>query len=115
MFVVDIIKEHIAVAEARKLNIPTFAIVDTNSNPNLIDFPIPANDDASKSIALIVGKMVEAIEEGINERKNNMKDADAAEEEADDEMTDKSTQDEEETKEEEKRPRRPRKAVNKKN
>ena len=58
VFVVDIIKEHIAVAEARKLNIPTFAIVDTNSNPNLIDFPIPANDDASKSIALIVGKMV---------------------------------------------------------
>lgn len=115
VFVVDIIKEHIAVAEARKLNIPTFAIVDTNSNPNLIDFPIPANDDASKSIALIVGKMVEAIEEGINERKNNMKDADATEEEADDEMTDKSTQDEEETKEEEKRPRRPRKAVNKKN
>ena len=115
VFVVDIIKEHIAVAEARKLNIPTFAIVDTNSNPNLIDFPIPANDDASKSIAVIVGKMVEAIEEGINERKNNMKDADAAEEEADDEMTDKSTQDEEETKEEEKRPRRPRKAVNKKN
>ncbi|MGN0088380.1 MAG: 30S ribosomal protein S2 [Candidatus Limimorpha sp.] len=115
VFVVDIIKEHIAVAEARKLNIPTFAIVDTNSNPNLIDFPIPANDDASKSIALIVGKMVEAIEEGINERKNNMKDADAAEEEADDEMTDQSAQDEEETKEEEKRPRRPRKAVNKKN
>ena len=115
VFVVDIIKEHIAVAEARKLNIPTFAIVDTNSNPNLIDFPIPANDDASKSIALIVGKMVEAIEEGINERKNNMKDADAAEEEADDEMTDQSAQEEEETKEEEKRPRRPRKAVNKKN
>ena len=115
VFVVDIIKEHIAVAEARKLNIPTFAIVDTNSNPNLIDFPIPANDDASKSIALIVGKMVEAIEEGINERKNNMKDADAAEEEADDEMTDKSAQEEEETKEAEKRPRRPRKAVNKKN
>ena len=115
VFVVDIIKEHIAVAEARKLNIPTFAIVDTNSNPNLIDFPIPANDDASKSIALIVGKMVEAIEEGINERKNNMKDADATEEEADDEMTNKSAQDEEETKEEEKRPRRPRKAVNKKN
>ena len=115
VFVVDIIKEHIAVAEARKLNIPTFAIVDTNSNPNLSDFPIPANDDASKSIALIVGKMVEAIEEGINERKNNMKDADATEEEADDEMTDKSAQDEEETKEEEKRPRRPRKAVNKKN
>ena len=69
LFVVDIMKEHIAVAEARKLNIPTFAIVDTNSNPNLVDFPIPANDDASKSIALIVKKMVEAIEEGGVERK----------------------------------------------
>jgi len=62
-------KEHIAIAEARKLNIPTFAIVDTNSDPNLVDFPIPANADASKSIALVVKKVVEAIEEGLNERK----------------------------------------------
>jgi small subunit ribosomal protein S2 len=69
LFVVDIVKEHIAIAEARKLNIPTFAIVDTNSDPNLVDFPIPANDDASKSISLIVGKMVQAIEEGLMERK----------------------------------------------
>lgn len=69
LFVVDIMKEHIAVAEARKLNIPTFAIVDTNSDPNLVDFPIPANDDASKSIALIVSKMVDAIREGMEERK----------------------------------------------
>lgn len=69
VFVVDIMKEHIAIAEARKLNIPTFAIVDTNSDPNLVDFPIPANDDASKSIALIIKKMVEAIEEGNSERK----------------------------------------------
>lgn len=113
VFVVDVIKEHIAVAEARKLNIPTFAIVDTNSNPNLIDHPIPANDDASKSIALIISKMVEAIEEGMNERKNNMKDSDAAEEEAEEEMLDNTV--EEEEKEEEKRPRRPRKAVNKRN
>ena len=113
VFVVDVIKEHIAVAEARKLNIPTFAIVDTNSNPNLIDHPIPANDDASKSIALIVSKMVEAIEEGMNERKNNMKDSDAVEEEAEEEMVDNTV--EEEEKEEEKRPRRPRKAVNKRN
>ena len=113
VFVVDVIKEHIAVAEARKLNIPTFAIVDTNSNPNLIDHPIPANDDASKSIALIVNKMVEAIEEGLNERKSNMKEAEAAEEEAGDEMLENAA--EEEEKEEEKRPRRPRKAVNKKN
>jgi small subunit ribosomal protein S2 len=56
LFVVDIVKEHIAIAEARKLNIPTFAIVDTNSDPNLVDFPIPANDDASKSISLIISK-----------------------------------------------------------
>jgi small subunit ribosomal protein S2 len=69
IFVVDIMKEHIAVAEARKLNIPTFAIVDTNSDPNLVDFPIPANDDASKSITLIIQKMIEAIEEGSSERK----------------------------------------------
>ncbi len=69
LFVVDITKEHIAVAEAKKLNIPTIAIVDTNSNPNNVDFPIPANDDASKAIYVIVKKMVEAIREGIEERK----------------------------------------------
>ena len=80
LFVVDILKEKIAVAEARKLNIPTFAIVDTNSDPNLIDFPIPANDDASKSIDLIIKVMVQAIDEGLAERKFD-KDARAAEEE----------------------------------
>ncbi|MEN8225268.1 MAG: 30S ribosomal protein S2 [Bacteroidota bacterium] len=69
IFVVDILKEKIAVAEARKLNIPTFAMVDTNSDPTLIDFPVPANDDASKSISLIVKIMVDAIEEGLAERK----------------------------------------------
>lgn len=69
LFVVDINKEHIAVAEAKKLNIPTFAIVDTNSNPNDVDFAIPANDDATKSISLIVKTMVVAIAEGLNERK----------------------------------------------
>jgi small subunit ribosomal protein S2 len=69
VFIVDILKEHIAVAEARRLNIPTFAIVDTNSNPNLIDFPIPANDDASKSVAVIVKAVCDAIAEGIAERK----------------------------------------------
>lgn len=69
IFVVDILKEKIAVAEARKLNIPTFAMVDTNSDPTLIDFPIPANDDASKSIQLITRIMVDAIEEGLAERK----------------------------------------------
>ncbi len=69
LFIVDISKERIAIAEARRLNIPTFAIVDTNSNPNLVDFPIPANDDASKAISLIVSKMIEAIDEGLMERK----------------------------------------------
>ena len=65
----DINKEHIAIAEARKLNIPTFAIVDTNSDPTKVDFPIPANDDASKSIDLITKLMVKACEEGLVERK----------------------------------------------
>lgn len=69
IFIVDILKEHIALAEARKLNIPTIAIVDTNSDPRLVDFPIPANDDASKSIQLITEIMVRAIEEGLMDRK----------------------------------------------
>lgn len=69
IFIVDILKEHIAVAEARRLNIPTFAIVDTNSNPNLIDYPIPANDDASKSIHVIVQAICDAINDGTAERK----------------------------------------------
>ena len=69
VFVVDIIKEHIAISEAHKLNIPTFAIVDTNSDPNLVDFPIPANDDSSTSIRVIVDTVSQAIKEGIEERK----------------------------------------------
>jgi small subunit ribosomal protein S2 len=69
MFIVDISKEHIAVHEARRLNIPIFAMVDTNSDPNLVDFPIPANDDASKSISLIVDYICQGILEGLEERK----------------------------------------------
>lgn len=69
MFVVDISKEYIAVKEANRLNIPVFAMVDTNSDPNLVDFPIPANDDASKSISLIIDKVCEAVQEGLDERK----------------------------------------------
>lgn len=69
VFIVDICKEHIAVAESKKLNIPTFAIVDTNANPNEVDFPIPANDDAAKSIHIVVKTMVDAIQEGLTERK----------------------------------------------
>lgn len=80
LFIVDIAKEHIAVAEAKRLNIPTFGIVDTNSDPNLVDYAIPANDDASTSISLIVGLMAKAIEEGLSERKMD-KDAMAEEKE----------------------------------
>jgi small subunit ribosomal protein S2 len=69
LFIVDVTKEHIAVKEARRLGIPVFAMVDTNSDPSEIDFPIPANDDASKSISLIIGILCKAIEEGLNERK----------------------------------------------
>jgi small subunit ribosomal protein S2 len=69
LFIVDVKREHIAVKEAHKLNLPVFAICDTNSNPELVDFPIPANDDASKSISLIVNIMGKAIEEGLSERK----------------------------------------------
>ena len=69
IFIVDIMKEHIAVAEAQKLNIATFAITDTNTDPTQVDFAIPANDDSTKSISLIVETMVRAIEEGLAERK----------------------------------------------
>lgn len=69
LFIVDITKEYIAVREARKLGIPVFAMVDTNSDPTIIDFPIPANDDASKSISLIIDIMCKAIEEGLGDRK----------------------------------------------
>jgi small subunit ribosomal protein S2 len=69
LFIVDVTKEHIAVREAKRLGIPVFAMVDTNSDPSDIEFPIPANDDASKSISLIVGILCQAIEEGLNERK----------------------------------------------
>ncbi len=69
LFIVDVSKEHIAVREAKRLGIPVFAMVDTNSDPSEIEFPIPANDDASKSISLIIGILCDAVEEGLNERK----------------------------------------------
>lgn len=74
LFIVDIKKEHIAVAEARKLNIPTIAMVDTNSNPNLVDFPIPANDDAAKSINLVIRTIADSIAEGLQERRKKKED-----------------------------------------
>jgi small subunit ribosomal protein S2 len=79
LFVVDVMKEHIAVKEAQRLGIPVFGIVDTNSNPNGIDFIIPANDDATKSVDVILGAMVEAIQEGLEERKVEKVDTEATE------------------------------------
>lgn len=74
LFIIDVKKEHIAVSEALKLNIPTFAMVDTNSDPTNIDFPIPSNDDATKSISLITEIIGKAILEGIEERKRDKED-----------------------------------------
>ena len=69
IFVVDVKKEHIAVAEAQNLNIPIFALVDTNSDPRPIDYVIPANDDASKSIEKVLGYIIDAVANGLAERK----------------------------------------------
>ena len=80
LFVVDAMKENIAVKEADRLGIPVFAIVDTNTDPSNIDFVIPANDDSSKTIELIVGYICDAIKEGLEERKAEKADAAAAEE-----------------------------------
>jgi small subunit ribosomal protein S2 len=77
LFIIDIRKEHIAVSEAQRLNIPTFAIVDTNSDPNKVDFAIPANDDSIKSIELITRAITSAIEEGYAERKHDKEEAEA--------------------------------------
>ena len=82
LFVVDVMKEHIAVAEANRLGIPVFAMVDTNSNPNDVDFVIPCNDDASKSIELILDTVCAAMAEGLEERKVEKIDDKAAAEEA---------------------------------
>ncbi len=75
LFVVDVLKEHIAVAEANRLGIPVFGIVDTNSDPDTVDFVIPANDDASKSIDIVLSTVCEAIKEGLEERKVEKVDA----------------------------------------
>ncbi|MDR0732758.1 MAG: 30S ribosomal protein S2 [Dysgonamonadaceae bacterium] len=80
LFVVDVMKEHIAVAEANRLSIPVFAIVDTNSDPNAVNFVIPANDDATKSIDLILGALCDAIKEGLEERKVEKTDSATTEE-----------------------------------
>lgn len=82
LFVIDVCKEHIAVAEANRLGIPVFAMVDTNSDPTNVDFVIPANDDASKSIELILDTVCAAINEGLEERKVEKADSQAAAEQA---------------------------------
>ena len=78
LFVVDVMKEHIAVSEANRLGIPVFAMVDTNSDPNNVDYVIPANDDATKSVEVILGAICEAMNEGLQERKAEKQDAEAA-------------------------------------
>ncbi len=82
LFVVDIKREHIAIKEAQKLNIPIFAMVDTNSDPRDVDFVIPANDDASKSIDKILGIVTEAVSEGLTSRQSEKDAANKAQEEA---------------------------------
>lgn len=79
LFVVDVRREHIAVKEAKKLNIPVFGLVDTNSDPDDIDFPIPANDDAFKSISIITEHIGNVIEEGLQERKQAKEEAERQE------------------------------------
>lgn len=82
LFVIDVKREHIAVAEAQKLNIPVFAMVDTNSDPTQVDFPIPANDDAFKSISIITKFIGQSIEEALSERKKDKEEAGMKKEES---------------------------------
>ena len=81
LFVVDVVREHIAIKEAKRLNIPVFAIVDTNADPNIVDYAVPANDDAYKSISLLTSIIGKAIEEGLAERKEERDQAKLQEEE----------------------------------
>jgi small subunit ribosomal protein S2 len=98
VFMVDISHEHIALAEAKKLGIKTFGIVDTNSDPTLVDFAVPGNDDASKSIKIITEYLVEAIKEGLADRK---RDKEVEEDESHEDAETQEDSAEEETKEEE--------------
>ena len=91
LFVVDVLKEHIAVAEANRLGIPVFAMVDTNSNPNDVDFVIPANDDAIRAVKLIAGKMADAIIEA-NQGEDATAEDEAAAEEAVAETAEEATE-----------------------
>lgn len=92
LFIVDIKREHIAVAEAKKLGIPTFGIVDTNSNPEIVDYAIPANDDASKSINTILSYVVDAVGSGLTERKADKDEQAAAQKEQKEQKEEKAEQ-----------------------
>jgi small subunit ribosomal protein S2 len=92
IFLVDILKENIALHEAKRLNIPIFAMVDTNTNPKLVDFPIPANDDATKSIAIILDAICDSIRLGLEDRKNSKDKADKGEEAATEVATEDKTE-----------------------
>ncbi|MEL6862799.1 MAG: 30S ribosomal protein S2 [Bacteroidota bacterium] len=78
VFIIDIHHEHIALAEARKLNMRTFGIVDTNADPNMVDYPIPANDDASKSISILTNYVTQAVKEGLEERRQQKTERESA-------------------------------------
>lgn len=93
LFIVDIKREHIAVREAKRLNIPVFALVDTNSDPSKVDYPIPANDDAYKSIQLLMTTIGKAIEEAQQERKQEKEEAKQREMEAEKRAVDEATED----------------------
>jgi small subunit ribosomal protein S2 len=92
LFVIDVKREHIAVAEAQKLNIPVFAMVDTNSDPSNIDFPIPANDDAFKSISIITKFIGKSIEEALMERKKDKEESGLKKEEDEKRAVDEAVQ-----------------------
>lgn len=106
LFVVDVLKEHIAIREAQRLGIPVFAIVDTNSDPSNIDFVIPANDDATKSVELIVSTVCEAINEGLQESKARDKEEDARNDYDDEEGDDDAPRRDRRAKSNARRPRR---------
>ena len=95
LFVIDVKREHIAVAEAQKLNIPVFAMVDTNSDPTQVDYPIPANDDAFKSISLITRYIGQSIEAALNERKKDKEEASQKKEETEKRKVDEAVEEQE--------------------
>ncbi len=95
LFVIDVKREHIAVAEAQKLNIPVFAMVDTNSDPTQVDYPIPANDDAFKSISLITKYIGQSIEEALSERKKDKEEASQKKEETEKRKVDEAVEEQE--------------------